>query len=710
MSLEVDNGTVPAVTPTQFKDNVVGHGLGMERKFPLSKKTSPSEDLFVRRTYVTDSRKKLRRIFKEKECTFLVKLKAHIKCQVQEKSFLEDKDVMGILELFLKIELKCQLGDILKSSLSPKNLLAMTVLAKVIEDNDLLKSCSKFTEEYTDVIVSCRSFKLCEMTQFADYLQSCELCDLKKLLLVLTKLALQFSTDSDGNFLQLGAAGEVLEVIEVALSITARYPHIQGLTTYIVKEGIYIYNCVHIAVLAHLYRFEELKLWAEHYIVENFECVIQHISDGDGYRRELMLRYLRLSSLPHVMLLVVDITLSEACGQNITYSWIEGKMRSSNYEIDLTEFEAWLAKLQDNNSDLSTVSYIRGTANLQLDKIIGLFLIKYCTQKIEHLDIFQWLLSQFRKVKAVKTQAIGPEGGTIKLNGCSLIFPKGAVKDVTDITISLDATPGNLPKQGLTIAPILEVKPSLKFEKPVTVKMMTCFRAAGDEEIYATILCKKSGSEWKPAFGCPEILLGKTYGLSFETTHFCKIAPTVSETSTGQFSVKNDIFIRMGTGAITSCFYLHEEDKVNIQNTMRLKKNSPVCPRSLHVDNCRESDELTVHLDLTYPEEDISDSQWTPSNKIPIATLKGRPEGEYSVDMLPRSIVKLKALTHVTGRYEIRIGRDVRECANLSSEWPIQLESLGNITNIIHTILTDHAILTQNKTSCQEYLGGSLRV
>lgn len=72
--------------------------------------------------------------------------------------------------------------------------------------------------------------------------------------------------------------------------------------------------------------------------------------------------------------------------------------------------------------------------------------------------------------KTSVTQTVGPEGGTIVLDGATVTFPAGALATATSITIA--ATDEAAPAGHTALSPIFECAPSgLAFEPKVTMAM-----------------------------------------------------------------------------------------------------------------------------------------------------------------------------------------------------------------------------------------------
>lgn len=99
------------------------------------------------------------------------------------------------------------------------------------------------------------------------------------------------------------------------------------------------------------------------------------------------------------------------------------------------------------------------------------------------------------------TQTIGPEGGTIEVDGAKVTFPNGALRESKVITIS---TTAEVPDGFIAVSKVFKCEPSgTDFAEPVTMTMpftddgkgaITMFWSAGEDPTFNDIGGKTEGT------------------------------------------------------------------------------------------------------------------------------------------------------------------------------------------------------------------------
>nr|XP_039266737.1 uncharacterized protein LOC120342113 [Styela clava]XP_039266738.1 uncharacterized protein LOC120342113 [Styela clava] len=341
---------------------------------------------------------------------------------------------------------------------------------------------------------------------------------------------------------------------------------------------------------------------------------------------------------------------------------------------------------------------------------------RQCFTVGESLDLLDHIDTEFdRKVKkkySVK-QIIPPSGGDMNLLGCRLIFPPSALDEETEVTLVVDSGPENSPgfiedetsdillSLDFPITPVMICKPSMKFNKPVTVEMDTCFSARENKTIPVDIQIRKGDSGWKKV---SEALLGNTNKIRFTVSHFCGMAVTVSSqlVEDGKFHLINDVYIQERTAQISSVFCKDEITQRTMEESLQRANFVKFMGLSHEILEGLGS-WVSLRFECTEPKQTVI-SQGYPSSQFHI---------NKEIFEKRKHVVFFKPLPRprehtgvIDADYYVRINEDPETNLIAVVEWPIQNRGTGpiNISNVVHTgpraitMATDNARVETHST------------
>ncbi|CAK8690120.1 unnamed protein product [Clavelina lepadiformis] len=120
---------------------------------------------------------------------------------------------------------------------------------------------------------------------------------------------------------------------------------------------------------------------------------------------------------------------------------------------------------------------------------------------------------------------IGDWASTVKLGGCEIKFPAGAVDKCTMVAFTLTYSDkyDDRDSEEVTVTPILTCLPDMHFKKPVTMTLPSCYNSFEDD-MPVTIMTDK-GKTWTEL--CEEKCTDNW--VTFETESFCRSADSIIE-------------------------------------------------------------------------------------------------------------------------------------------------------------------------------------
>ncbi|XP_077967439.1 uncharacterized protein LOC144421092 [Styela clava] len=336
------------------------------------------------------------------------------------------------------------------------------------------------------------------------------------------------------------------------------------------------------------------------------------------------------------------------------------------------------------------------------------FYARQCFTFEENLGFRKRIDTEFdRKIKLKYSvrQMISPDGGEMNLLGCRLIFPPSALDEETEVTLTVDSDPENSPgfieletsdrllSLDFPITPVMICKPSMKFNKPVTVEMDTCFSARENKTIPVDIQIRKGESGWKKV---SEAILSNTNKIRFTVSHFCGMAVTVSSqlVDDGTFHLINDVYIQERTAQIASVFSKDERTQRSMKEILQeenfVKFMGPSHEIHEGLDTC-----VNLRFECTEPEQ-TRISEGCPSSQFDI---------NRQIFKTSKHVVCFKPLPRpreytgvIDSDYYVKINEEAETRLMLAVEWPIQTRGTGpiSISNVVHTGPRANVMATDN--------------
>ncbi|XP_077967053.1 uncharacterized protein LOC120342113 [Styela clava] len=317
------------------------------------------------------------------------------------------------------------------------------------------------------------------------------------------------------------------------------------------------------------------------------------------------------------------------------------------------------------------------------------------------------------KEKYSVKQIIQPSGGEMNLLGCRLIFPPLALDEETEVTLAVDSDPENSPVSfegessdvilslDCPITPVMICKPSMKFNKPVTVEMDTCFSARENKTIPVDIQIRKGESGWKKV---SEAILSNTNKIRFTVSHFCGMAVTVSSqlVEDGKFHLINDVYIQERTAQISSVFCKDEITQRSMEESLQRANFVKFMGLSHEILEGLGS-WVSLRFECTEPKQTVI-SQGYPSSQFHI---------NKEIFEKRKHVVFFKPLPRprehtgvIDADYYVKINEEAETNLIAVVEWPIQNRGTGpiNISNVVHTgpraitMATDNARVETHST------------
>ncbi|XP_077967450.1 uncharacterized protein LOC144421099 [Styela clava] len=336
------------------------------------------------------------------------------------------------------------------------------------------------------------------------------------------------------------------------------------------------------------------------------------------------------------------------------------------------------------------------------------FYSRQCFASEENLGFRRRIDTEFdRKIKQKYSvrHIISPDGGEMNLLGCRLIFPPSALDEETEVTLTVDSDPENSPgfieletsdrllSLDFPITPVMICKPSMKFNKPVTVEMNTCFSAREDKTIPVDIQIRKRESDWRKI---STAMLGNTNKIRFTVSHFCGMAVTVSPelVDDGTFHLINDVYIQKRTAQIASVFSKDERTQRFMKEILQ-EENFVKFMGPSHEIHEGLGTQVNLRFECTEPEQ-TRISEGCPSSQFDI---------NRQIFKTSKHVVCFKPLPRpreytgvIDSDYYVKINEEAETRLMAAVEWPIQTRGTGpiNISNVLHTGPRANVMATDN--------------
>lgn len=274
----------------------------------------------------------------------------------------------------------------------------------------------------------------------------------------------------------------------------------------------------------------------------------------------------------------------------------------------------------------------------------------------------------------------------MELLGCSMCFRAGAVTEDTDIEISVDTNPENLPEDCIPVSPILHCRPSMKFKKRILVEMeLSCILQKGQR---IELLCKKSGSgaSWKRVETQIRILEDSS-AARFYLDHFCSYVFSFKNffkrflgLGTISHRFTNDVYMKKDTGLIASVFSKNKKMEADANLSLTEKQFISILPRPEEI-KVQKSECLILKMVVNEPENTKVKAKSSRRITINEDFLDSRQGTTRYFRLIPK--LEKEVECNIDIDYEIqRIRKDGTSYPNstktvLDSVWPITVKSLS---------------------------------